>query len=423
MLIIFSSFFLLLLIGAPVFYALAGSSLCYFLANGIPAWTIIQRQFSGLNSFIQVAVPLFILAGNLMDAGGSLKRIVRFARKTVGRFKGGMAHVNVLASMMFAGVTGSAVADVAALGPLEIQMMTDNGYDKEYATAVTVASASIGPIIPPSIPLIMYGVVSGTPVGSLLIAGFVPGMIIGLALMVQVAITAHRKNYPTSDRYPLADVLKEIPSAISSMSIVIIVMVGIYTGFFTPTEAAGVACLVAFILGMFVYKELKWKDIPGVLIKTARTLGTCSGIFAIAACFSYVITIENIPRLMSTFLLSVADSKFTLLLLINLMLIIIGCFMEGTSAILITTPMILPALVALGVNPVQVGIILAVNTTLGLLTPPLGLSLFVASSVTEIPVLRIAKNALPQFLVLLACLMVFTYVPQVVLWLPQHMFG
>ena len=423
MLIIFGVFALLLFLGVPIFYALAGSSLAYFLSEGIPAWTVLQRQFVGMNSFVQVAVPLFVLAGNLMDAGGALDRIIRFAEVTVGRFKGGLAHVNVLASMMFAGVTGSAVADVAALGPLEIQMMTEQGYDKEYATAMTCASACIGPIIPPSLPLIMFGVVSGTSVSALLMAGLVPGIIMGIALMIQVAYYAHKYNFPTSEAYPLRVVLKEFLPALSSMSIVIVVLVGIYTGFFTPTEAAGFACLVAFILGKFVYRKLKWSDLPGIMVNTARVLGGCSAIFAIASCFSYVITFENVPRMMAEFLMEIAHNKYVLLLLVNIMLLIIGCFMEGLSAVLIVTPMLLPALVEMGVDPIHVGLIMAVNTTLGLLTPPLGLSLFMASSVTGLPVLRIARKTMPMFWVLVGCLMLFTYCPDIVLFLPKSMLG
>ncbi|MBP3318654.1 MAG: TRAP transporter large permease, partial [Ruminiclostridium sp.] len=342
---------------------------------------------------------------------------------TVGRFKGGMAHVNVLCSMMFAGVTGSAVADVAALGPLEIKMMTDHGYDKEYATALTIGSACIGPIIPPSLPLIMFGVVSGVSVGSLLMAGLVPGIVMGAALMIQVSIVAHRYNLPTSRAYPFKEMVKTFLPALSAMSIVIVVLGGIYTGLTTPTEAAGFACLVAFILGMFVYKELTWKKIPGILIKTVRTLGTCSAIFAIASCFSYAITFENIPAKIAAFLLGLTSNKYVLLLLVNLMLLIIGCFMEGLSAVMIVTPMLLPALQQLGVDPIQVGVIFAVNTTLGLMTPPFGLSLFMASSVADIPVLRIAKRCVPQFIVLLGCLALFTFVPQLSTWLPHTMLG
>jgi tripartite ATP-independent transporter DctM subunit len=419
--IIFGFFTVLLLVGVPIIFALAGASVVYFIANDIPPWTIIQRQFSGLNSFIQVAVPLFILAGNLMDAGGSLERIVRFAKVTVGRFKGGMAHVNVMGSMMFAGVTGSAVADVAALGPLEIQMMTDNGYDKKYATALTCASASVGPIIPPSLPMVMYGVVSGTSVGSLLLAGLFPGIILGSALMIQVAYYAHKYNFPVSDHYSFKEVIKSFFPALGSMSIVIIVLGGIYTGFFTPTEAAGFACLVAFILGKFVYKKLRWRDIPVVLIRTVRVVGTCSAIFAVASCFSYVIALENVPKIFADFLLGISVNKYVMLLLVNIVVLFVGCFMEGLSIILIITPLILPMLLSLGIDPVHIGVILAVNTTLGLLTPPLGLSLFIASSITEIPVLAIARKAMPMFIVLAAMLLVLTFVPQISLVLPDMM--
>jgi tripartite ATP-independent transporter DctM subunit len=423
MAIIFGVFVALMILGVPIFFVLTGVSVAYFIANDIPAWTVIQRQFSGLNSFIQVAVPLFILAGNLMDAGGSLERIVRFAKVTVGRFKGGLAHVNIMASMMFAGVTGSAVADVAALGPLEIQMMTDNGYEKKYATALTCASASVGPIIPPSLPMIMYGVVSGTSVGALLIAGLVPGLLLGAVLMAQVVYYAHKYNFPTSERYSFKVIVKEFFPALSSLSIVIIVLGGIYTGFFTPTEAAGFACLVAFILGKFVYKKLKWRDIPAVLIRTVRVLGTCSAIFAIAACFSYVIALENVPRIFAEFLLSISVNKYVMLLLVNVLVLFVGCFMEGLSIILIITPLILPMLLSLGIDPVHIGVILAVNTTLGLLTPPLGLSLFMASSVTELPVLDIAKKAMPMFLALVTVMLLLTYIPQLSLFLPNLVLG
>lgn len=423
MAIIFTTFAVLMFLGIPIYYVLGGASLAYLFANDLPAWTIIQRQFVGMNSFVQVAVPLFILAGNIMDEGGTLDRIIHFAKVCVGRFKGGMAHVNVVASMMFAGVTGSAVADVAALGPLEIQMMTDQGYDKEYSAALTCAAASIGPIIPPSLPLIMYGVVSGTSVGDLLMAGIVPGILIGLVLMAQIAYLAVKHGFPTSEAYPIKVIFKKLPKALSAIAMPVVILVGIYTGFFTPTEAAGVACILAFVLGKFVYKEIAWSDIPKILVKTAKTLGTCSAIFAIASCFSYVITFENIPKMISEAMLSISNNKFVLLLLVNIALLIIGCFMEGISAILITAPMILPALTAVGVDPIHLGVIMTINTTLGLLTPPLGLSLFMASSVTDIPVLNIAKKAMPMFALLVVTLLVLTYFDQIILFLPKLMLG
>ena len=302
-----------------------------------------------------------------------------------------------------------------------IGMMASQGYEKDYATALTCAAASIGPIIPPSMPLIMYGVVSGTNVGNLLMAGLIPGLLMGGFLMLQVTYYAHKYNFPTSDAAPLKEIIKAVPNALSALAVPIIVLGGIYTGWFTPTEAAGVACLAAFILGVFVYKEIAWSDMPKILIKTGRTLGSCSAIFAIASCFSYVITFENIPRLISEVLLSISDNKIVLLLLVNVALLVIGCFMEGISAILITAPMILPALVAVGVDPVHLGVIMAINTTLGLMTPPLGLSLFMASSVTDLPVLKIAKKCVPMFLPLLILLLVVTFLTTLSLGLPLLM--
>ena len=421
--IVFIIFAVLLIVGIPIYYVLGGTCLFYFVTHDLPAWTILQRQFTGMNTFVQVAIPLFILAGNIMDKGGSLGRIIHFAKVCVGRFKGGMAHINIVASMLFAGVTGSAVADVAALGPMEIEMMTEQGYDKEYATALTCASASIGPIIPPSLPLIMYGVVSGTSVGALLMAGLVPGILMGIVLMLQVCWYAKKYDFPTSEAYSVKEIIKALPEGIGALSIPIVVLGGIYTGFFTPTEAAGVACVVSFLLGMFVYKELKWKDMPGILVNTGKTLGSCSAIFAMASCFSYMITFENVPRMISELLIGLTDNKYLLLLLVNIALLIIGCFMEGISSILITAPMILPTLTAVGVDPVHLGVIMALNTTLGLLTPPLGLSLFMANTVTKIPVMQIARKAMPMFILLVLTLFLITYCPAIVTFLPELMLG
>ena len=421
--LVFIVFAVLMIVGIPIYFVLGASCLFYFTTHELPAWTILQRQFAGMNTFVQVAIPLFILAGNIMDKGGSLSRIIHFAKVCVGRFKGGMAHINIVASMMFAGVTGSAVADVAALGPMEIEMMTEQGYEKDYSTALTCASASIGPIIPPSLPLIMYGVVSGTSVGALLMAGLVPGILMGIVLMIQVAWYAKKYNFPTSEAYSIKEILKAIPEGIGALSIPIVVLGGIYTGFFTPTEAAGVACVVSFILGMFVHKELKWRDMPSILVNTGKTLGSCSAIFAMASCCSYMITFENVPRMISEILIGLTDNKYLLLLLVNLALLLIGCFMEGISSILITAPMILPTLTAVGVDPVHLGVIMALNTTLGLLTPPLGLSLFMANTVTGIPVMQIAKKAVPMFAVLVLTLFLITYCPVIVTFLPELMLG
>ncbi|NQT60396.1 MAG: TRAP transporter large permease [Bacteroidetes bacterium] len=416
-------FIVLLLIGLPLYFVLGLSSLVYFLSADLPAWIILQRQFVGLNSFVMVAVPLFLLAGNLMDEGGTLTRIIRFSKVLVGRFRGGMAHVNILASMFFAGITGNAVADVAALGPLEIEMMDAQGYEKDFSAALTVASASIGPIIPPSVPIIMYGVVSNTSIGSLFAAGLIPGVLMGLSLMVLVGIIAHKKKFPTSEAYSFLEIVKEFFKAVGSLIMPILILVGIYTGFFTPTEAAAVACLYALFLGLFVYKEIKWRDLPRIFIKTGTSLGSVSTLFAIAACFTYLISLENVPVLISTFISGVTTNKIILLLLINLVLLLLGCFMEGISAILITTPLLLPIVIQIGVDPVHFGIIMIINLTLGLLTPPLGISLFVVSSIAKLPVTKVVKRVIPMFLVLLVILLIITFVPIISMALPNLFFN
>ena len=411
-----------LLIGVPLYFVIGLACLAYFVSVDMPAWIILQRQFVSLNSFVMLAVPLFLLAGNLMDEGGTLKRIVRFSMVLVGRFRGGIAHVNVLASMFFSGITGNAVADVAALGPLEIRMMEAQGYKKDFSAALTVASASIGPIIPPSVPVIMYGVVANTSIGELFAAGLIPGIMMGLVLMALVGIIAHRRQFPTSEAFPLKTVIKEFLLALGPLMMPIIILAGIYSGFFTPTEAAAVACLYALFLGLFVYKELKFRDLPRILIKTATSLGSISTLFAIAGCFTYIISFENVPVLISSFITAITANKIVILLLINLILLILGCFMEGISAILITTPLLLPIAVQVGVDPVHFGIIMIINLTLGLLTPPMGISLFIISSIAKVPVTDVVRNVIPMLIVLIVLLLVITFVPGFAMALPNYLF-
>lgn len=415
-------FIVLLVIGLPLYFVLGLASLTYFLSAGQPAWIILQRQFVGLNSFVMLAVPLFLLAGNLMDEGGTLTRIIRFSKVLVGRFRGGIAHVNVLASMFFAGITGNAVADVAALGPIEIEMMDAQGYDKDFSAALTVASASIGPIIPPSVPVIMYGVVSNTSIGSLFAAGLIPGILMGAVLMILIGFIAHKKQFPTSEAYPFSVIVREFFKALGPMMMPLIILVGIYTGMFTPTEAAAVACLYGLILGIFVYKEITWKDLPRILIKTGTSLGSVSTLFAIAACFTYIISLENVPVMISTFITDLTTNKIAILLLINLILLLLGCFMEGISAILITSPLLLPIVMQVGIDPVHFGIIMIFNLTLGLLTPPLGISLFVVSTISGVPVMQVVRRVIPMFLVLFVLLLVTTFVPVISMWLPSLFF-
>ena len=414
-------FFLTLMTGVPVYFVLGLTSLAYFCAVDVPAWTVLQRVFLGLNSFTVLAVPMFLLAGSLMDSGGTLRRLMNFAQSLVGHFKGGLAHVNVVVSMFFAGITGNATADVAALGPLEIAMMTDQGYETDFSATVTVASASVGPIIPPSMPMVMYGMVANVSIGTLFMAGMIPGILMGLSLMVLIVLLASRERYPQSGGFQFSVMMKHFVRALGPLGLPAIILGGIYSGWFTPTEAAAIACLYAFVLGKFVYKEIDWGDLPRILINTGKSLSSACVIFSIASCFSYTIALENIPTRMANAILAFTDNPTILLIMVNIALLIVGCFMEGLSIILITAPILVPTVVQMGVDPVHFGIIMAINTTLGLMTPPLGISLFIASSICRVPVLQIARKCIPFFFVLLLVLAIVTYIPDIVLFLPRLM--
>lgn len=414
-------FFATLMTGVPVYFVLGLTSFAYFWMTDVPAWTILQRVFLGLNSFTVLAVPMFLLAGSLMDSGGTLKRLMNFAQSLVGHFKGGLAHVNVVVSMFFAGITGNATADIAALGPLEIAMMTDQGYETDFSAAVTVASASVGPIIPPSMPMVMYGMVANVSIGTLFMAGMIPGILLGLSLMALIVLIASREHYPQSGAFRFSAMMRHFVHALGPLGLPAIILGGIYTGWFTPTESAAIACLYAFVLGKFVYREIAWKDIPGILVKTGKNLSSACVIFSIASCFSYTIALEEIPTKMANAILAFTDNRIVLLILVNIALLIVGCFMEGLSIILITAPILVPTVIQMGVDPIHFGIIMAINTTLGLMTPPLGISLFIASSICRVPVLQIARKCVPFFLVLLFMLVLITYIPEITLFLPRLM--
>jgi len=417
--IVFIVFVVTLLMGIPIFFVLGLSSLVYFLIKGLSPVMVIQRMFVGMDQFIIMAVPLFILAGNLMNNGGTLKRLINFAKILVGHWRGGLAHVNVITSMLFAGITGAATADVAALGPLEIKMMTENGYDLKFSTALTISSACIGPIIPPSLPLVVYGVVAGVSIGTLFLAGFIPGILLGLGLIFYIIIYAKRKNLPIGNRPSLGIVWKGFINALGPLGLPSIIILGIYTGIFTPTEAAAVACLYAIILGKFVYKELKWKDFPGILYETVITTANALSIVAIASAFSWIIAVENIPEVLASFLLTITNNKYLLLVLIDVALLILGCFMETLAAIIITAPIFLPILSGLGVDPVHFGIIISINLTLGLITPPVGINLFIASTITKLSVEKISKAVIPMLAICIIVLLIVTLIPDISTFLPR----
>lgn len=412
-------FVVTLLLGVPVFFVLGLTSFTYFVLKDLSPLMIMQRMFVGLDQFVIMAVPLFILAGNIMARGGAMIRLVKFAKVLVGHLQGGLAHVNVVASMLFAGITGAATADVSALGPLEITLMEQGGYKKDFATAVTISSSCIGPIIPPSLPLVVYGVVASVSIGQLFLAGIVPGVIMGLALMGLIYVYAGRQNHAVTPRATFPEFWTAFKRAFGPLGLPVLIIGGIYSGAFTPTEAAALACLYAAIMELFIYKDITWKDLPGIFKDTGIITAASLSIVAIAACFSWILAIEKVPLRFAQLLLSVTDNKILLLILINFGLLLLGCVMETLASIIICAPIFLPIVMSLGVDPVHFGVIMAINLTLGLLTPPLGLNLFIASAITKLSVDHIAKTVLPFFAVLVGVVLLVSLFPDLAMFLPR----
>ncbi|WP_422372235.1 TRAP transporter large permease [Hoeflea sp.] len=417
------TFVLLLLIGVPILFVLAAVCFIYFEMKGVPTMMVLQRMFVGLDQFIILAVPMFILAGKLMETGGTLRRLINLAMVLLGHVRGGLAQVNVAASMFFSGITGAATADVAALGPLEIEMMKKGGYPADFATAVTISSSVIGPIIPPSIPLVIYGVVASTSIGALFLAGILPGLLMGGGLMVLIWALTWKFNVTPQRRAPLSEMLKALRASIGPLGLPLIIVVGIYGGFFTPTEAAAVASLYAFILGMFVYRELKWEHLPKILLESALITAASLSILAVSNVLSWIFSVELLPNKLAAFMLSISDNVYLLLFFINVGLLLLGCVMETLAAIVITVPIFLPIVTQLGVDPVHFGVVMAVNLTLGLLTPPLGLNLYIASAITGLRIERIALVNMPFLGLLIFVLFIITYFPQISLFLPNLLMG
>ncbi len=416
-------FLLLLLIGMPILFVLTAVCFFYFISVGTDPLMILQRMFVGLDEFVIMAVPMFILAGKLMASGGVLHRLIRFAKVLVGHLRGGLAQVNVMASMFFAGITGAATADVSALGPLEIEMMEKGGYPKDFATAVTISSSVIGPIIPPSVPLVVYGVVASTSIGGLFLAGIIPGLIMGFSLMVLIYFMTYRFSVPTTPRASGSLFWSAFIDAIGPLGLPLIILVGIYTGFFTPTEAAATAALYAFVLGKFIYREIKWKAVPDILLESAIITAASLSILSVSNVLSWVFSVEQVPIRLADFMTSITNNEMLLLLMINIGLLALGCVMETLASIIITAPIFLPIIIHLGMDPIQFGVIISINLTLGLLTPPLGLNLYIAAAITGLKVDRIAYVTLPFLAILVAVLLLITYVPWFTMFLPNLLMG
>jgi len=409
-------------LGVPVVFALAVGPLVGFLADGRASFLLVmpQRLFVGINVYPLLAIPLFILAGELMNVGGITQRLVDFSQRLVGHLRGGLGHVVIVSATIFSGISGSAVADASAIGKLLIPAMVRQGYHASYAAAVTAAATVLGPIIPPSIIMVIYAYIMQLNVAALFAAGCMPGLLIGLGLMLANRQIAHRRGYPVAERRAtLAETASAFRGAFWAIIAPFIILGGILGGVFTPTEAAAAAVLYAAIISLFVTRELPLKELPAILYRTAVISSALLLVVGTAMIFSWVASLSGFTGTLGRFLFSLTEDPYLLLFIINILLFIAGMFLDAGPAILILGPILAPTLAQLGVDPLHFAIVMCVNLSLGLATPPMGLLLFVVSAMSRVPVLRIARELLPFYIVHIAVIFLITYVPATALWLPR----
>jgi len=423
LLVFFICFVLVFVLRIPIALGMIMTSVFYFALAPGPATGIgmAATQFlTNLNvKFILIAVPLFVFAANVMNTGEVTEMVFNFANTLVGRARGGMGHVNVIASLIFSGMTGSAVADASGLGIMEIEAMRRHGYDDGFSCGITAASATIGPIFPPSIPMVFYAMLSGASIGKLFMGGMIPGILMGLFLMAYIALIAKKRNYPIGVKYTLKEFIRNTARAFPALLTPIILLGGIYTGFVTPTEAGALAGFYAVLISFFIYRALGPKKLWGVIVDTVRTTGTLSVIVGAAFIFSYIVAIEHIPDLFSNFLLGVTQNKYVLLLIVNLLFLMFGMFIDTMTITLVFIPMVLPLIEALGIDLVHFGVVVVLNMMIGLSTPPFGMLLFIVSGISGTPLKMVIKDSLPMTFVLIIVLFLITYIPDIVLFLPN----
>ena len=415
---------LTILAGVPIAAGLALVAAVTMVATTGPDLLVIfiQRAYAATTSFPLLAIPFFILAGNLMNAGGTTERIFAVANLLVGRIRGGLAHVNVIGSMIFAGMSGSAVADAAGLGVIEIRAMVKEGYTARYAATISAVSATIGPIIPPSIPFVIYGSLANVSVGALFLAGIVPGLLMGLGLMAAIAIAAERLDLPRSAGLPpLREALRTVLRAAPALALPPLILTVIFSGIATPTEAAVVAALAAFVLGRFVYRELSFGGLLDTLWETGRQTAQVMLIIAMSAPFGWVLIQQQVPDAILKSLMTLSNEPWVILLIVNLVLLLLGMFLEAIAILIITYPILAPVMAAIGVDPVHFGVIIVLNLMIGLVTPPVGLCLYVVAGIAKVPISDIVHELAPYLLALLAVLAVVTYVPAISTWLPNSL--
>lgn len=416
-------FGLIFVLRIPIAFGMMLTSIAYFLVKGLSLMLVAEKILTNLFSgYILMAVPLFVFTANVMNTGKVTEMVFRFANTVVGNVRGGLGHVNVLASLIFSGMTGSAVADASGLGLMEIDAMRKHGYDDGFSCAITAASATIGPIFPPSIPMIFYSMLSGASIGKLFMGGMVPGVLIAIALMIYIAYIAKKRNYPRGEKYTLRQFFSNTFIALPALFTPVLLLVGIYTGVMTPTEAGAMAAFYAILISVFAYRAMGAAQLWQAVIDTVKTAGVLAIIVGASYTFSYIIALEHIPDVVAKVLLSMTPNKYVFLLFVNILFMLLGCFIDTSAIMLVFVPMVLPTVNAFGIDLVHFGVIIVLNMMIGLSTPPYGVLLFIVSGISNTPLRAVIKEILPMIIAMLVVLAVLTYVPSIILFIP-NLFG
>jgi tripartite ATP-independent transporter DctM subunit len=415
----------LILLGLPIAVAMGVTAVLVFLGVGQGEMLSImgQRMYSATTSFPLLAIPFFILAGNLMNTGGMTHRIFRFAQALVGHIKGGLGHVNVIASMIFAGMTGAALAEAMGLGTIQIPAMKKAGFGKRFSAAVTAAASTIGPVIPPSIPFVIYGSITGTSVGRLFLGGFIPGLLMGVAQMATVYWISTRRGYPREQRATARELMESGKAGVPALLTPLIVMGGILGGIFTPTEASVAASLYALILGMVLYREIRYSELSRAVWDTVESTIRVMFIISTASLFGWLLIYLRIPDAVVTGLLGLSDKPWVILTIINIVLLILGCFMEGIAIMLLTIPVFFPVVTKLGIDPVHFGVVMTLNLMVGLLTPPVGMVLYAVASISDVDVWELSRELVPFMTSIVVVLIAITFFPALVTFVPDLVMG
>lgn len=414
---------LLGILGLPIGHSMIVATTIYLLLTGLDLGTAAEQILNGLfNSYVLIAIPLFILAADLMNVGSLTDKLLRFCLVLVGRFRGGLGHVNVVANMIFAGMSGSAIADAVGIGKIIVGMMAKDGrYPVAYAAAITAAAAVIGPIIPPSIPMVVYALVSDASIGYLFLGGVAPGILLGISFMIANSIMARRRGFPIEEPVPLREIPKVTVKAFPALLLPIILLFGIYGGVMTPTEGAAVAAFYALFAATVIYRAVTWQQVYEALLSSGKATTSIGMLIAGAFAFNYVVTIERVPDSLAQMMAHWDFSRAGFLLMVNALLLVLGCLLEGTTILLIVVPIFIPTAKALGIDLVHFGVVVVVNIMIGLVTPPYGLLLFVLANLTKTPLGSIVKEAIPFIAMALLVLAIITTIPETVLWLPRMM--